>query len=155
MKVQAQRIDPENFAQFGKVVIPPQSEPTAQSREFKFWSDIASYEISGETEVGLCTVYQQPETAVTGVERHMRTPEILIPMDAPFVLPVLLEGAPEQELGAFQVNPGEAVIINPAVWHGACLPVGVAQSSYFVIFRRGTPNEDVAKKEVAKIALNF
>jgi len=155
MKVQAQRIEPRNFAPFGKVVTSPEGEPTAESKEFKFWSDIANYEISGETEVGLCTVYRQPETAVTGVERHMRTPEILIPVDAPFVLPVLLEGAPEQKLGAFRVNPGEAVIINPAVWHGACLPVGAEQSSYFVIFRRGTPHEDVAKKEIAKIMLNF
>jgi len=32
---------------------------------------------------------------------------------------------------------GEALVIDPVVWHGACLPMGQARSSYFVIFRRG------------------
>jgi hypothetical protein len=40
------------------------------------------------------------------VERHLRTPEILIPIDAPFVLPVFrMKGVP---LEYFQVDVGEA-----------------------------------------------
>lgn len=155
MNVKIQKATPESFGRFGKVVSAPTAAPTAEAEEFKFWSDIAHYQIQGETEIGLCTVYAQPKMAVSGVERHLQTPEILIPIDAPFVLPVLLEGDSEENLVAFKVDLGEAAVINEGVWHGACLPVGKAESTYFVIFRRGTPHEDVAKKNVDTLELSF
>lgn len=148
-------ITEDNFKKFGKVVKSPKGEPTAQAADFKFWSDIANYEIDGSTEIGICTVYKQPKNIINGMERHLETPEILIPIDAPFVLPLLKEGETEEQSKAFQVDIGEAVIIDKAVWHGACLPVGKEESSYFVIFRKGTPNEDVYKKEIKEIELQF
>jgi len=155
MNVKIQKATPESFGRFGRVVSSPSGAPTAEAEEFKFWSDIANYRIQGETEIGLCTVYAQPKMAVSGVERHLRTPEILIPVDAPFVLPVLLEGDSEGNVAAFKVDLGEAVVINDGVWHGACLPVGKKESTYFVIFQRGTPHEDVAKKDIHPIELSF
>ncbi len=149
--IKVKDITPENFKKFGRVVKWPTAKPTAEAKEFKFWSDIADYHIAGETEIGICTVYQQPKMELAGVERHLRTPEILIPIDAPFILPVLLEGQPDTAVEAFQVDLGEAVVVADAVWHGACLPVGKKEASYFVIFRKGTPFEDVEKKEIQKM----
>lgn len=153
MKIKVQSITPENFAKFGKVVTTPKENPTAQAKEFKFWSDIADYHIDGETEIGLCTVYKQPQIEIVGVERHLKTPEILIPIDAPFILPVLLDGEPDANVQAFQTEIGEAAVINPGVWHGACIPVGKDESSYFVIFRKKTPQEDVVKKPIEIVTL--
>jgi len=148
-------ITEDNFKKFGKVVKSPKGEPTAQADDFKFWSDITNYEIDGSTEIGICTVYKQPKNLINGMERHLQTPEILIPIDAPFVLPLLKEEEPEENTEAFQVDIGEAVVIDKAIWHGACLPVGNEESSYFVIFRKGTPNEDVYKKEIKEFELQF
>lgn len=153
MKIKAKHITSENFANFGKAVTAPTKAPTSQAGDYRFWSDIANYHIDGDTEIGLCTVYQQPVMEISGVERHLRTPEILIPIDAPFILPLLLEGQPESAVEAFQVNLGEAVVIDKAVWHGACLPAGKKESSYFVIFRRNTPHEDVVKKNIEKVQI--
>jgi ureidoglycolate hydrolase len=136
------------FGRFGKVVLSPRSAPTSEANDYRFWSDLAHYEIRGETEIGLCQVFRQPANVITGMERHLRTPEILIPIDAPFVLPLLREGSPSSDAGVFRVEPGQAVVIDPAVWHGACLPVGAEASWYFVIFRRGTPGTDVEKKPI-------
>jgi len=136
------------FGRFGKVVLSPRDVPTSEAKDYKFWSDIAHYEIRGETEIGLCQVFRQPVNTITGMERHLRTPEILIPIDAPFVLPLVLEGTCSDEAGVFRVEPGQAVVINPGVWHGACLPVGAPSSWYFVVFRRGTPMTDVEKQPV-------
>ncbi len=155
MIVQSKRISPQNFARFGSVVTRPDGTPTSQAANYRFWSDIADYAIEGETEIGLCTVYRQPKTEISGMERHLRTPEILVPIDAPFVLPLLIEGDSDEKAEAFRVDIGEAVVINRAVWHGACLPVGREESSYFVIFRRNTPHEDVVKKEVRKFEVRF
>lgn len=153
MKIQARRVTSQNFAKFGKVVSTPTGEPTSQRPDYKFWSDIADYLIEGETEIGICTVYAQAAREISGVERHLRTPEILIPIDAPFILPVLLDGEDVSNVEAFQVNPGEVVIIDKGVWHAACLPAGKAESSYFVIFRKNTPYEDVVKKDIQKVEI--
>ena len=143
----AKRPTPSNLAKYGSIAGAPSGAPTSAGAGYKFWSDITRYSVDGETEIGLCTVFERPGEAVDSMERHMHTPEILIPIDAPFALPVMADGpgvAPE----AFLVNPGEAIVINGGVWHGACLPVRRQQSSYFVIFRRGTPGEDVHKQNV-------
>ncbi len=153
MKIKSEHITSENFKKFGKVVTAPKGDPTSQASDYKFWSDIADFNIDGETEIGICTVYKQSKNIISGMERHLRTPEILIPFDAPFTLPLLIDGESEENAKAFQCNLGEAVIINKSVWHGACLPVGKEESSYFVIFRKSTPREDVEKKEIRKIEI--
>jgi len=140
-----------SFRKYGKVVNAPSDAPTSEAKEYKFWSDIADYEIEGETEIGICTVYRQPENILIGLERHINTPEILIPMDAPFILPVLRDGNDEQSPELFKVDIGEAVVIDNGVWHGPCLPYKVNQSSYFVIFKKGTPIDDVDKRNISPI----
>ncbi|MDX1428922.1 MAG: ureidoglycolate lyase, partial [Rhodothermales bacterium] len=119
--IQPRQLSPNRFAPFGKVVLSPQTKPTAEDHTFKFWSDIAHYEIDGETEIGLCTVYRTAEGRVDWMERHHRTPEILVPIDGPFVLPVMTDEDPP-EVQAFTVNVGEAVVLSPGAWHSACLP---------------------------------
>lgn len=144
----AEPVSTANFAAYGSVVTDPSGAPTSEAQDYKFWSDLAHYAISGETEIGVCTVYRQSSPVVSGMERHLRTPEILIPIDVPFDLPLVRDGEPEEQVRAFRVRPGQAVVIEPAVWHGACLPVDAPQARYFVIFRRGTPHQDVEKKSV-------
>ena len=154
MAIKVREATASSFATFGSVFKIPRNNPTAEAAEFKYWSNVASYLIKGETEIGWCTVFRQKEMKVTGVERHLRTPEVLIPVDAPFILPILKEGDADESLEAFRVNVGEAIVIGEGVWHGACLPVGKKESSYFVIFRKGTPQEDVAKKSIATAVID-
>lgn len=153
MRIKSVKISNENFSNFGKVVILPKDKPTSEADDYKFWSDIADFQISGETEIGLCTVYKQPKSEISGMERHLNTPEILIPIDAPFLLPLLHEGKSEDNTKVFKVNIGEAVVIDKAVWHGACLPVDKNEATYFVIFRKNTPFEDVEKKQITPIEI--
>jgi sugar phosphate isomerase/epimerase len=51
IKIKSKPITQENFKKFGKVVISPTTEPTAQAADYKFWSDLAHYIINGETEI--------------------------------------------------------------------------------------------------------
>jgi ureidoglycolate hydrolase len=146
-KIHTKNISSENFKKYGMVVTSPRATPTSQGDNYKFWSDIAHYHITTTAEIGICTVFNQSEIRIDSMERHLKTPEILIPIDAPFVVPLLIDAAaasPE----SFHVNLGEAVVINEGIWHSACIPIGVEQSSYFVIFRRNTPHDDVQMKSV-------
>ena len=139
----------EAFARFGSVVAAPTEAPTAHDATFRYWSDLAHYAIDGETEIGLCTVVRQEAPRVTWMERHDRTPEFLVPLDAPFVLPVMDDAGAVQ---AFRVERGEAVVISPGVWHSVCLPAGADSATYLVVFRRGTPAEDVTKQDVGPLS---
>lgn len=149
---QTQPATPDSFRRYGSVVNAPAVEPTASDATFRFWSDLAHYGIEGETEIGLCTVYRQEAPRVSWMERHDRTPELLIPIDAPFLLPVMEEDGPVE---IFRVEPGEAVVIGQGVWHSACLPVGADAATYFVIFRRGTPQQDVTKRDVEPLSVSM
>ncbi len=141
------RITVDNFARFGSLARLDERQPTAEGSTFSYWSDLAHYTVRGETEIGLCTVYAQDWRGVSWMERHDLTPEILIPIDGPFLLPVMT-GDGSDEVVVFQVDPGEAAVIGAGVWHSACLPVGAERATYWVIFRRGTPAEDVIKTDI-------
>ena len=145
-----QRATPEAFARFGSVAAAPTGPPAAGDDTFRYWSDLAHFRIDGETEIGVCTVYKQDAPRVTWMERHARTPEVLVPLDAPFLLPVM-DGSGAAEL--FRVEPGEAVVIADGVWHGACLPARGDAATYLVVFRRGTPAEDVEMRDIPDLTV--
>lgn len=145
MKIKALEVTEDNFKIYGSVLTGTKGSPTSQAPDYRFWSNIINYNIEGETEIGICTVYKQKENILNGMERHLNTPEILIPIDAPFVLPLLQNQRAPEKTEAFKVKIGQAVKINNSVWHGACLPVDTDEASYFVIFKKGTPFNDIEK----------
>lgn len=147
--IQPQYISPGAFARYGKVAQLPGEEPLAATEQFQFWSDVVAFDVEGPVEIGYCTVFEQAEDQVSWMERHDRTPEVLVPIDGPFLLPVMAEGQVE----VFLVEPGEAVVIGANVWHSACLPVDDEETTYFVIFRRGTPQEDVTKIDIDPVSI--
>ncbi|MFW5973031.1 MAG: ureidoglycolate lyase [Bacteroidota bacterium] len=152
MRIQVRPIDEVSFRPYGRIFRAPTSGPLAETRGFSYWSDVASYEIEGATEIGWCVVRAHDEP-IDWFERHDRTPEILIPVDAAVVLPVQREDGETVE--AFRVEVGEAVILDSGVWHSACLPADRDEASYFVIFRRGTPSEDVVKTAVSEFMVEL
>ncbi|MCF7885023.1 MAG: ureidoglycolate lyase [Candidatus Marinimicrobia bacterium] len=148
LQINARQASRQNFSKYGKFVSRPTTEPTAQSKEFKFWSDLTHYHIKGDSEIGICTIFPQSKLTVASMERHTGSPEILIPGDHPFLVPLLLDGEESERTGVFYVDIGQAIVIDRGVWHGACLPVSQKESSYFVIFKQGTPEQDVEKKDI-------
>lgn len=152
-RIEARHITRDNFSAFGRVVKSPTGTPTAEDETFRYWSELASYHVDGDTEIGLCTVFLQEGRPVTWMERHELTPELLIPIDQPFILPVMRAEAGPDAVEAFRVDVGEAVVIGPNIWHSACQPVGADSATYFVIFRKGTPAEDVYKTDLADVCL--
>ncbi len=153
MKLKAKKISTENFDNYGKVVEGTSGEPTSQAADYKFWSNIMNYKIDGETEVGICTVYKKASYKISGMERHIKTPEILIPIDAPFILPLLKDKNHPETAEAFKVEIGQAIKIDEKIWHGACIPFEKNESSYFVIFKKETPFNDVEKTELPEIEI--
>ena len=149
--IQPQRISDAAFAAYGTVARLPGTAPLAETDQFSFWSDTAAFAVEGEAEIGYCTVRRLPEAEVAWMERHARTPELLVPIDGAFLLPVMAG----EKVEVFRVEPGEAVVIGQNVWHSACLPARGDAATYFVIFRRGTPQEDVEKCDIEPVTVDM
>ena len=153
MVVHPRDVTDENFGRYGSIARLPSENPLAADETFSFWSDVANFHIEGDTEIGYCTVYRRDGQVIPWVEKHDRSPELLIPIDHAFHLPVLRPDDSEEDVAVFEASPGEAVVIGAGIWHGACQPAASDEATYFVIFRRGTPQEDVTKRDLTDVSI--
>jgi ureidoglycolate lyase len=153
MKLKAQPLSAEAFAPFGQVVSLPTTDPTAsvEGGTLDYWADVVTIpDLGGPIGAGYATVVKRPFVQ-TCAERHMHTPEFLQPAKGDMIVvvgPPLYPENPEQlpplELfAAFRVAEGQAVIVNPGVWHYA--PFAIDNPiSFTVLFKAGTSQDDVA-----------
>ena len=156
IQIKPRRITADNFVDYGSVVQPPTDAPTAQDESFTFWSDVANYHVQGATEIGLCTVYAQADRPITWMERHEQTPELLVPIDAPFVLPVMsVEGGAEAvkiEGGGIVVEIVEALVDSgiPVMGHIGLTPQSIFEmGGYRVQGRTKELTDDLIKQALA------
>lgn len=144
------------FQKYGQIVIVPEVPALLGTQEIRFWPCLAKYHIEGETEVGICRCFERPRR-IESLERHKETPEILMPVDGDFFLPVAPADQPAgagrlraENVQVFHIPSGAAVILERGVWHWAAWPDGKESITYQVIFKLGTPADDCEKKDIVK-----
>jgi ureidoglycolate hydrolase len=89
------------------------------------------------------------------LERHVKTPEILVPIKGDFILPVATAGylldqteIPEASgVEAFLVRSNQAVVMEKGVWHTAPIPIG-KETVFFVIFKKETTKQDAVFRKL-------
>jgi ureidoglycolate hydrolase len=154
LTVKAKKLTASSFSQFGKVADAHTVLPLIETENLKFWTTIATYTVDGETEIALCYVKKSVDF-VGLLERHVKTPEILVPIKGDFILPVAPAGnlldqkeIPEA-LGveAFLVRSNQAVVMEKGVWHTAPIPIG-KETVFFVIFKRETTKQDAVFRKL-------
>ena len=132
--VPARSLKTEDFSPFGQAIgrqIPP---GTSSGPGWECWCDIATLT---EANMRLGQVLTQPANApITVMERHPDE-ELLLPVTGTLLQALAKPGAmdnPAQEPDAnevmvFRIEPGEAIIIAPGVWHAAA--IGLAHESLY------------------------
>lgn len=148
------KLTPASFTKFGKIADATIKPPLVDAENLKFWTTIASYKVDGETEIALCQVKRSVDS-VGMLERHIKTPEILVPIEGDFILPVAparslqdpAEAPEAASVEAFLVHSDQAVVMDVGVWHTAPIPVG-KETSFFVIFRKETTKQDAVFKKL-------
>jgi ureidoglycolate hydrolase len=144
-------LNEKNFAPYGQVVAFPEGisiDPSAVHG----WKVVANIPFSGEVEVGWLLLKQRPMD-VTQMEHHLNTPEMIIPLDSPFMVPV----APANEAAAalpnpqqiegFIVEPGQALVMDRSGWHWLPFPTKET-GSCLIIFSKDTPAHDLLIKDL-------
>jgi ureidoglycolate hydrolase len=118
----------EAFAPFGQAVPRPSGRPTSFGDTFDCWFGVGT--LNGtDLRLGQVAARRPGDGRITAMERHPDI-ELLMPAAGPLVQVVApgrdLADAQEQpraeESVAFLIEPGEAVIVAPGVWHAAALP---------------------------------
>lgn len=145
----AEPLDAGAFAPFGAVVEQPGRLHDADGPGWRWWGENQLLAAS-ERGYGVGFLDLQPaERAFDWAERHMRSQELIAPLngaclvyvgpperpDQPDALPLL------EEFRVFRVVPGQAVLLGAGVWHGAPLADG-GRTRAMVLLQQGTGHDD-------------
>ena len=135
----------QTVSPYGKLVeLPSGEECTFYADHFRYWKQQATLNIDGPVEVGVLQV-KRNQLSFNQMERHDCSPELLIPLNGDFVLPVAMNTGPVPDLKnvqALHVKQGQAVLLNPGCWHWMPHPL-VDDIAILIIFKNNTSAEDL------------
>lgn len=143
----------DSFARFGVFLAASEGLPLEAGAAFTFQEKVGLMDIDGRVSAGVLRVARRPgEFSV--LERHTATPELLVALDGEVIVPVAPANHPSPApdpgaLEAFRLGQGEAVILRPGVWHALPFPKE-HDSTLLVVFREGTPDEDLTLVDLAE-----
>ena len=146
MRVPVKIVTRENFAKYGQVVSQPSTEAPIGDESFSFWPGLAVFDFHGALDVGICVSKKRPRK-FNSIEAHVGTEEILVPIDTAVLVPVATasEAAtiPAQSVEVFEVPVGEMILMDKGVLHWLPWPKEADTAKFYVVFREGTPGEDL------------
>ena len=122
-------LTPAAFAPFGEVITRPERGVDAEGPGWQWWSDVALLK-GDDRPFAIGYLDLQPSALqFKWAERHMRSPELLVPSGADCLVYVGPPEFPEEHgrmpplesFRVFRVRQGQGVLLAPGVWHGAPL----------------------------------
>lgn len=140
------------FAPYGKWVTETSKEPDADCEELKFWNRLGVMDHKGNTSISIVQTYGKNGLIEETMEQHAATGEALLPTEDIYIVAALSDKTDSKKpdlntVKAFPVKKGEAVILNPGVWHHAPLTEAEVANT-FVAFYENTPDEDFLAYEL-------
>jgi len=146
------------FKAYGQLIEVPGGnvQPTIRNEAWRFWAGLAKTKIHGDIEFGLFTVAAR-EHLVAEMERHVKTPELLVSLRDDYLLVVAPPTPPNARKAApdaaktkvFMVARDQAIILNKGTWHTLPFPRG-KEGLFLAAFRSGTARSDMKYKPFKK-----
>jgi len=139
-------LNPETFRGYGDVLSVGSTTPMADSEEITYWGKVAELEMGARVSTGYLACKPRPGV-LKQLERHLRTPEILVALHGDSLVCMAKPSAPGSRsidgLKAFRVKQGQAFAMAPGTWHWAGYPVKKADAVFLVVFASGTEGADL------------
>lgn len=145
----AEPLDAAAFAPFGEVIELPGRPQDADGPGWRWWGETHLLAAS-EHGYGIGFLDLQPAaSAFDWAERHMRSQELIAPLTGACLVYVAPPERREQpgalppldDFRVFRVEPGRAVLLAAAVWHGAPLADGDPVRA-MVLLQQGAGRDD-------------
>jgi ureidoglycolate hydrolase len=149
MKLKVQPLTGGAFELYGQVIAAPKTEATAHLPGMDFWVGVAELPDLGAPYSVSYATQEKRAFIQRSAERHMQTPELLMPIGGDMIVVVGAPDYPEQperlpspeRFAAFWVKEGQGVIFKPGVWHWA--PFAVKEKiMLLVVYTAGTAQND-------------
>jgi ureidoglycolate lyase len=123
-------LTPEAFAPYGRLIRMPSSPATASGPGWDWWGEVEPLE-AGDRPYTLGFLSLRPAgMSFNWAERHMRSRELIVPMGGKCLIYVAVPSRPVDAdrpspdgFSVFGLGPGEAVLLEKGIWHGAPLAV--------------------------------
>lgn len=139
-------LTPESFRGYGSVLSTGPGAPMADSEEITYWGKVAELEMGARVSTGYLSCKPRP-AVLKQLERHLRTPEILVALGGDSLVCMARPSAPGSKgiagLQAFRVRQGQAFAMAPGTWHWAGFPTGKTAAVFLVVFASGTEGDDL------------
>jgi len=151
MRLPIQKLTPDAFAPFGQVIGQIARAPDAQGPGWHWWGETALLAADSRPYgIGYLDLWPA-ELCFDWAERHMRSAEMLVPTGGDCLIYVGPPDHPEapgrlpalERFAVFRVPQGQAVLLDPGVWHGA--PLAIDQPlNVVVLLLQGTGANDTS-----------
>ncbi len=153
--VKIQKATADALHSYGDFISSTGGEPAFDSEVFSFWNDLALGEFDGTESFGM-VLTKTGEMTAPMLERHLQTTETLVPLQEEIVLVLAKPSADPREddwpdldtLAAFRIPTGTAVTLKKGTWHYIPLVPGKSPARTLVVFRQGTPAEDLEVRQL-------
>lgn len=139
---------------YGTLVHTGSRVPDTETEDFSYWDGLGVLSFP-QGIIGLVRSYPRARHLCPSLERHGNTSETLIPVNGDIVVVCALSKEDDEfkvdqdTVVALRVHRGEALTLNPGVWHYAPMVRDVSVDT-FVIFRKDTLRNDLIKEEYAE-----
>ena len=149
--IKVQPLSKEAFYKYGSYAafIDPMNEPATGPKDAPcvFFRDMLPVDMAGAAPCfSTCRVLPRP-MVVTDAEFHDNTCEVAMPLDGDAVIWCAPAGAGEElpldEVEAFLVPKGTAVMLRPGVWHHAAFPAADAPLNVLIVLPERTYVNDL------------
>ncbi len=146
-KIQAVALTRASFRDYGQIMSEGEGKAASENEEFTYWGKVARFTFQQQASAGVLVCRKRP-AVVRSIERHLKTPEVLINLDGDCLICLARPGEGLDELKAFRVRQGQAFALHAGTWHWIPFPLRQAECRFLVIFRFGTEEEDLEVKEL-------
>jgi ureidoglycolate hydrolase len=145
-KLTVVEMTPQSFRGYGEVLSVGPGTPMGSSQEFTYWGKVAELQMGSVVSTGYLSC--KPRAGVLRqLERHLRTPEILVALRGDSLVCMARPSAPGSKgidgLQAFHVRQGQAFAMGLGTWHWAAFPIGKTEAVFLVVFASGTEGADL------------
>lgn len=134
--VAAEELTEENIAPYGRAISVPVNQSPRTGPDWDCWFGLGEMSL-GKGQVGIVTT-RPAGGLVAKMERHPTT-EFLLPITGPVIQALGLPGnfydhtedPDASQVRAFIIYPGQAIIMAPATWHWAAIPLHDEEVLYY------------------------
>ncbi len=149
MEIKAGVLNARNFSDYGQVITAYEGEPMADDDVITYYGKVGEISCDGLLSTGYLVGHKRA-FSTDKLERHMNTPEVLVALDGDALILAALpdEQGNVENVSAFHIKQGEAVVLDKAAWHWTPFPTEKDYCVFLVIFKDNTESDDLDIREL-------